>query len=371
MSESRMIHEFPTSCSCLALTSKQGRSYWFRTCDLHTSVWEAGTHVVSFPARQSIQLAGGPAQARYALLGVTYNDRDTWLLDGINSQGLTGGLLLLEEGTSVSAAAEGRTGVMGMELVTALLASCRTVAEVCRAARRIQLTHIPADGGMLPATMHYFFVDAAGDTVVLEAADPQHPGCLQCYREDSIGVLTNSPPYPLQLDNLRWFLSQSMELHRGGDDCPICQPAWEGVPITGNPSAPHMTRSGDLPASYAPYDRFVRLAVMKALNHDGRSIDDAQMLPMGAGILGTVREPPHQGIYHYRHLDGHGMPVGNRDGYTQYEVMYDLTQRTMYLRPFDATVWTRTALAACPEDRIARHSISHSAMGGTADSTVL
>ena len=62
---------------------------------------------------------------------------------------------------------------------------------------------------------------------------------------------------------------------------------------------------------------------MKALNHDGRSIDDAQMLPMGAGILGTVREPPHQGIYHYRHLDGHGMPVGNRDGYTQYEVMYD------------------------------------------------
>lgn len=132
-----------------------------------------------------------------------------------------------------------------------------------------------------------------------------------------------------------------------------------------------MTRSGDLPASYAPYDRFVRLAVMKALNHDGRSIDDAQMLPMGAGILGTVREPPHQGIYHYRHLDGHGMPVGNRDGYTQYEVMYDLTQRTMYLRPFDATVWTRTALAACPEDRIARHSISHSAMGGTADSTVL
>ena len=125
MSESRMIHEFPASCSCLALTSKQGRSYWFRTCDLHTSVWEAGAHVVSFPARQSIQLAGGPAQARYALLGVTYNDRDTWLLDGINSQGLTGGLLLLEEGTSVPAAEEGRAGVMGMELVTALLASCR------------------------------------------------------------------------------------------------------------------------------------------------------------------------------------------------------------------------------------------------------
>ena len=55
MSESRMIHEFPARCSCLALTSKQGRSYWFRTCDLHTSVWEAGAHVVPFPARQSIQ----------------------------------------------------------------------------------------------------------------------------------------------------------------------------------------------------------------------------------------------------------------------------------------------------------------------------
>ena len=174
MSESRMIHEFPASCSCLALTSKQGRSYWFRTCDLHTSVWEAGAHVVSFPARQSIQLAGGPAQARYALLGVTYNDRDTWLLDGINSQGLTGGLLLLEEGTSVPAAEEGRAGVMGMELVTALLASYEAVIAA-------HTGHVNChETGAIEATGHKVCVETSPDGKVtpamVEAVLARHDG---------------------------------------------------------------------------------------------------------------------------------------------------------------------------------------------------
>ena len=44
------LSDFPASCSCMKLTSKQGRPYWFRTCDLNTSIWDAGAHAVSFPA---------------------------------------------------------------------------------------------------------------------------------------------------------------------------------------------------------------------------------------------------------------------------------------------------------------------------------
>ena len=369
------MEHFPSmipACSCVKLTSKQGLPYWFRTCDLHTSVWDAGAHVVSFPAGTDIPECGEASlRPQYPLLGITYNRRDSWLLDGINSEGLTGGLLLLEEGTSVSKPAEGYTGVMGMELVTVLLAACRDISEVCKAVKTIQVTDVPIEGGSVPATMHYFFVDAAGRTVVLEAADPAHPGQLQAYHADSIGVMTNSPPYPRQLDNLRWFLSQSPELHRSGDDCPITQPAWEGVRLSGDPGVPHLTQSGVLPASYAPYDRFVRLAVLKALNHDGQWMDDRQMLPLGSGLIRTVFESRSRGVYHYRALDAAGMPTGSSDGYTQYTVMYDLHRRELYLQPYDATAWTRVALRDCSSVEIESHPVSRDALGGVVNSRSL
>ena len=366
------MEHFPSmipACSCVKLTSKQGLPYWFRTCDLHTSVWDAGAHVVSFPAGTDIPECGEASlRPQYPLLGITYNRRDSWLLDGINSEGLTGGLLLLEEGTSVSKPAEGYTGVMGMELVTVLLAACRDISEVCKA---IQVTDVPIEGGSVPATMHYFFVDAAGRTVVLEAADPAHPGQLQAYHADSIGVMTNSPPYPRQLDNLRWFLSQSPELHRSGDDCPITQPAWEGVRLSGDPGVPHLMQSGVLPASYAPYDRFVRLAVLQALNHDGQWMDDRQMLPLGSGLIRTVFESRSRGVYHYRALDAAGMPTGSSDGYTQYTVMYDLHRRELYLQPYDATAWTRVALRDCSSVEIEYNPVSRDALGGVVNSRSL
>lgn len=369
------MKDFPSmipACSCVKLTSKQGLPYWFRTCDLHTSVWDAGAHVVSFPAGTGIPECGEASlRPQYPLLGITYNRRDSWLLDGINSEGLAGGLLLLEEGTSVSEPAEGYTCVMGMELVTVLLAACRDISEVCKAVKTIQVTDVPIEGGSVPATMHYFFVDAAGRTVVLEAADPAHPGQLQAYHADSIGVMTNSPPYPRQLDNLRWFLSQSAELHRGGDDCPITQPAWEGVRLLGDPSVPHLTQSGVLPASYAPYDRFVRLAVLKALNHDGQWMEDRQILPLGGGLIRTVFEPHSRGVYHYRALDAAGMPTGGSDGYTQYTVMYDLHRRELYLQPYDASAWTRVTLRDCSSVEIEYHPVSHDALGGVVDSRSL
>ena len=367
MKRQLILPELP-ACSCVKLTSKQGLPYWFRTCDLHSSVWDAGAHVVSFPAGTDIPVSVGSLRTRYPILGITYNGQDSWLLDGINREGLTGGLLLLEEGTSVSRPQDGYTGVMGMELVTALLAVCRDIAEVCDAARTIRIVDIPIEGGNVPATMHYFFADAAGHTAVLEAADPARPGQLQVYHADSIGVMTNSPPYPRQLDNLRWFLSQSPELHRGGDDCPITQPAWEGVRLSGDPGVPHLTQSGVLPASYAPYDRFVRLAVLKALNHDGRWMEDGQMLPLGSGLMRTVFEPHSRGVYHYRALDAAGMPTGSRDGYTQYTVMYDLHRRELYLQPYDATAWTRVALQDCSSAGIEYHPLSRDAPGGVVNS---
>ena len=154
----------PGACSCMTLTSKTGKHYWFRTCDIDTDIWRDGAHVVQQAAGKIIEYGNGKKEiSRYSFTGMTYSIQDTWLLDGVNEYGLTGGLLMLYEGTSVEKAEESKEGYIGMELVTKVLSSCRSVEEVITLAEQIQVLDIPFKNKKMPATMHYFFVDRSGN----------------------------------------------------------------------------------------------------------------------------------------------------------------------------------------------------------------
>ena len=355
-----------TSCSAMTLTSCEGHPHWFRTCDFSSSVWENGAHVVSFPANWAIPLSDEKTSlhSQYALLGITYSQQDSWLLDGVNSAGLVGGLLMLYEGTSVSTASAGLHGVMGMELVTALLATCASAEDVRQAVQSIQILDIPMENNkFVAATMHYTFTDAGGNTIVLEAADSTRPGILQVY-ENTIGLLTNSPTYPDQLSNLSWYMSQAPELRYGPNDKTISALTLDGVTIHAAPTSPHCCRDGTFPAAYAAFDRFVRGAVLKALNHNGRDFTDEQMLPRGSGLMQPLFEPCSQSVYHYTGFNEEGRPIGRSDSYTQYTVMYRVHQPALYLQPYDSTAWTRVILSECPTNTPARHPVCREAMAG-------
>ena len=180
----------PGACSCMTLTSKTGKHYWFRTCDIENDLWKEGAHVVWQAAGGTIEYCDGKEEkSLYSFLGMTYNFLDTWMLDGVNETGLVGGLLMLYEGTSVEKPQKGKNGYVGMELVTRMLAFCKDVKEVIKTAEEIQILDIPIKGASLPATMHYFFTDVTGNEVILEATDVNHPGCLQVYKkEQSLGI---------------------------------------------------------------------------------------------------------------------------------------------------------------------------------------
>ena len=106
----------PGACSCMTLISKTGKHYWFRTCDIDTDIWRDGAHVVQQAAGKEISYGNGKKEVSlYNFTGMTYNFQDTWLLDGVNEYGLTGGLLMLYEGTSVEKAEESKEGYIGME----------------------------------------------------------------------------------------------------------------------------------------------------------------------------------------------------------------------------------------------------------------
>ena len=77
-------------CTALKLTSKSGAPYWFRTCDIGGDIWADGAHAVSFPVGAKVPLAlrDEPLTVAHAVVGMSYNALDTWLLDGVNDAGL-------------------------------------------------------------------------------------------------------------------------------------------------------------------------------------------------------------------------------------------------------------------------------------------
>lgn len=357
------------ACSCMTLQSESGKNYWFRTCDIDTDIWQDGAHIVSFPANREIAFQGRkPEKSKYTVLGMTDNSLDTWLLDGVNSEGLTGGLLLLNEGTSVDQADEDHEGYVGMELVTKFLSACKTVDEVIKLAEKIQICSIPYGGQYVPATMHYFFTDPSGNEVVLEAADRAKPGIFTVYeKEDIIGVMTNSPTYAKQMSNLSWYISASPELKYGLEGKTIDSLCFGKREVKGDQAAEHLLRSDTFPASYCSYDRFVRLAVLKALNESGRKFTDDKMLALGSGIMSAVFEPRSKGVFHYIGFDEKEQPIRQKDSCSQYLVMYDVTEKILYMKAFDMAAWTKYELCKCKDSGMTRFEVKHDSMAGILD----
>lgn len=336
---------FP-ACSCMTLTSKTGKHYWFRTCDIETNLWEEGAHVIQQIAGEEIVYCDGKREVnQYSYTGMTYNHLDTWLLDGVNECGLTGGLLMLYEGTSVDNPKDVKKGYIGMELVTKILSSCQDVEEVMALAEEVRILSIPYNQIFVPATMHYFFTDSSGNEVILEATNQEQKGKLRIFKKEEIlGVMTNSPPYEEQLQNLAWFLSQSPELRQGLKGQAITELLLDGRRMKANAHASHLSINGTFPASYSSYDRFIRLTVLKALSECGNNFEDDKMLALGSGIMNTVCEPSTKGLFHYTRMDEEGKILGQKDSFTQYIVMYDINEKSFHIKKYDEVIWKKYML---------------------------
>lgn len=362
-----MVEDELLACSSMLLTADSGAPYWFRTLDYKTNIWENGAHLVSIPKGYEVSFIGQNREmiSKYDVMGMTYNKKDEWLLDGINSNGLLGGLLFLYEGTSVELPDSNYTGIVGLEILTYLLVSCGSIEEICKAAATIQVLNIPIGTKSIPSTLHYIFIDERGKSVVLEAADAEHPGVFQIYAENQTGILTNSPIYPAQLENLSWFISQSPELQYGNGTSAITSIKIDDTVVAANEKAPHWCQTGTFPATYTSYDRFVRLALLKALNSNGKDFSEEQMLPKGLGIMRSVFEPHNQGIFHYVKMNENGELKGQGDGYTQYVIVYDMKNRILYLQPYDSIAWTKISLEKCSKREIQHHQVCRDAVAGT------
>ncbi|AEB77446.1 linear amide C-N hydrolase [Clostridium botulinum] len=191
----------------------------------------------------------------YSFVGMAVLGLNTPIFtDGINEKGLMGALLYYPgfahyNSKSIKNAININPGFF----ITYILSKCATINEVLIEINNINFINELVFGEEIP--VHYIFSDRSGESIIIE---PDKRG-ISVYR-NSMGVLTNSPSYFWQIQNLRNYLG-----------------------ITNVPRQPQtvvnyqISQFGEgtgglgLPGDYTPVSRFVRLAFLKQFAVQGEN----------------------------------------------------------------------------------------------------
>ena len=179
----------------------------------------------------------------YATIGSTFYNIAS-LGDGINEKGLMGSANLLPNYSSFAEEIqEDKINLTTGAAFSYLLTRCKDVAEVREEAGKMILNK--PEGSPLEKTaaeMHFFFMDAKGQKVVLEPKN----GKLVAY-DNPYGVLTNAPEFPWHETNLKNYLNIKPENVEEG--------SFNGVKLSkfGEGSG-----AVGLPGDFTPPSRFIR-----------------------------------------------------------------------------------------------------------------
>ena len=159
--------------------------------------------------------------------------------------------------------------------------------------------------------LHFSIYDATGDGIVIEYTEQGR----KVYN-NTLGVVTNSPPYDFHLTNIRNYIELSKFAHD-----PLKLGKMEFSPIGQG--------SGLLgvPGDFTPPSRFVRTAAIVHFADEVKTGKDAVML--GFHVLNTVDIP--------RGISATHLPVLHTEtyDYTQWVVVKDLTRKSIYFRVYN------------------------------------
>ena len=237
------------ACTGGALIAKDGGVAVGRTLefgkplDSVLAIWPAGSE---FQGLTPTGANGLKWKSKYGLLGPSVANYHDMLFDGINDQGLNVGIFYFPgfaqyaEPTPENAA----KGISPAQVVTWILGTCGTVAEVKEKINDIALLPVVIDVIGIVPDLHIKVQDPAGACITIEPRD----GKLLVY-DNPVRVLTNSPEFPWHLTNLNNYLNITADY-----------PASKKVGDL--ELAPFGMGGGafGLPGDFSPPSRFVRMA---------------------------------------------------------------------------------------------------------------
>ncbi len=185
---------------CTALTLTVNSHYFGRNLDLDRSY---GEEISITPRRFPIKLKQNKnVLEHYAFIGMsTVAGGVPLYYDAANEYGLCMAGLNFPNNAHYKEIESDKYNIAPFELIPWVLAQCKTVNEATGLLKNTNVVNIPFSE-KLPLTPLHFIISDRNKTVT---AEPMTDG-LQIY-DNPVGVLTNNPPFPYQLANLKKYKS--------------------------------------------------------------------------------------------------------------------------------------------------------------------
>lgn len=255
---------------CTAITYRTRDFYMGRTLDYEFSY---GSEVTVMPRRFPLSFChGGESPEHYALIGMAHIANGYPLFfDAVNEKGLGMAGLNFVGNAVYAAPCDNKINVAQYEFIPWLLARCADLSEGRLALSKVNLTATPFSRELPASPLHWLIADKSGAVVVESMSDGLH------IHENPVGVLTNNPPFPQQMENLSRYRGLSRR-----------QPENTFAPAIELPCYSRGMGAKGLPGDLSSDSRFVRAAFTRMNSISAES--EAESVSQFFHILGTVEQ---------------------------------------------------------------------------------
>lgn len=242
---------------CTAVTYRTKDFYFGRTLDYEFSYRE---EVTVTPRNFPLSFRFSPTcVSHYAIIGMAYVVNDYPLYyDAANEKGLCMAGLNFVGNAVYGEYKSDKENVAQYEFIPYLLCSCATVDEVYKKLENINITNTPFSDELPVASLHWIIADENKCITVEMVSDG-----LKVY-ENPVGVLTNNPPFPLQL----FYLNDYMHISPRQPENTFCEK------LTLEYYSRGMGALG-LPGDLSSKSRFIRAAFVKLNSVSGQGEEES------------------------------------------------------------------------------------------------
>lgn len=253
---------------CTAATYKTKDFYFGRTLDYEFSYHEEVTVTprnFPLPFRHMETMTH-----HYAIIGMAYISEGYPLYyDAVNEKGLGIAGLNFVGSAVYRKPASDKANAAQFELIPWILGQCSSVKEARELLTETNITDTPFSKALPPSQLHWLIADRE-EAITVEAVQEG----LRIY-DNPAGVLTNNPPFPMQMFNLNNYRSLSPETPENcfSDKLPL-QAYSRGMGAMG------------LPGDLSSQSRFVRAAFTRMNSVSGDS--ESESVSQFFHILGSV-----------------------------------------------------------------------------------
>lgn len=189
---------------CTAVSYLAGNHYFGRNLDLEYTFKET---VTVTPRNFPLRFRQMPSiQYHFALIGMAaVIDGYPLYYDATNEHGLSMAGLNFPGNAVYHPLMKNRENITPFEFVPWILGQCKTVSQARKKLRNINLTAIPFSEELPLSPLHWIICDRS-ESIVIE---PMESGIV--VYDNSVGVLTNNPPFDYHMHNLCNYLNLTRE----------------------------------------------------------------------------------------------------------------------------------------------------------------